>query len=143
MNNRNFSFDLLRALATVSVVALHVAGPVLYEYGSLPAGEWWTANAIDSAVRFSVPIFLMLTGALLLPRMEPAGQFLKRRFARLLWPFIFWSAVYLGVATHIGNRIPIAKPGQGVDMTVGIVALQVAVVEPQHPHQPKLLLQPP
>lgn len=103
MNNRNFSFDLLRALATVSVVALHVAGPVLYEYGSLPAGEWWTANAIDSAVRFSVPIFLMLTGALLLPRMEPAGQFLKRRFARLLWPFIFWSVVYLGVAMYFST----------------------------------------
>lgn len=100
MSTRNFSFDVLRALATVSVVALHVAGPVLYEYGALPAGEWWTANAIDSAVRFSVPVFLMLTGALLLPVVEPSGQFLKRRFARLLGPFVFWSVVYLGVALY-------------------------------------------
>ncbi len=99
-SSRNFSFDVLRALATVSVVALHAAGPVLYEYGTLPAGEWWAANAIDSAVRFSVPVFLMLTGALLLPRVEPAGEFLKRRFSRLLGPFLFWSIVYLAVALY-------------------------------------------
>lgn len=102
-SSRNFSFDVLRAIATVSVVALHAAGPVLYEFGTIATGEWWAANAIDSAVRFSVPIFLMLTGALLLERIEPAGQFLKRRFARLLWPFIFWSVVYLGVAMYFST----------------------------------------
>lgn len=102
-SSRNFSFDVLRAIATVSVVALHAAGPVLYEFGTIATGEWWAANAIDSAVRFSVPIFLMLTGALLLQRIEPAGQFLKRRFARLLWPFIFWSVVYLGVAMYFST----------------------------------------
>jgi surface polysaccharide O-acyltransferase-like enzyme len=106
MSSRNFSFDVLRALATVSVVALHVAGPVLYEYRALPAGEWWAANAIDSAVRFSVPVFLMLTGALLLPKVEPTGQFLKRRFVRLLGPFVFWSIVYLGVAMYFTTAGP-------------------------------------
>lgn len=104
MSNRNYAFDLLRALATVSVVALHASGPVLYSYGRIPAGEWWTANFIDSAVRYSVPAFLMLTGALLLPRVERTGSFLKKRFARLLGPFLFWSLVYLAVALYFQPR---------------------------------------
>ena len=104
MNNRDFNFDLLRALATVSVVALHASGPVLYSYGAIAPGEWWTANVVDSAVRFSVPVFLMLTGALLLPRVEATGSFLKKRFSRLIGPFIFWSLIYLAVALYFQPR---------------------------------------
>jgi len=96
--HRSMQMDSLRAVATVAVVALHAAGPFLYRFGTIAADEWWWANLIDSAVRFSVPVFLMLTGALLLPRTESTGVFLKRRFSRLLGPFIFWSLLYLSVA---------------------------------------------
>jgi len=98
--HRAMQLDVLRAVATIAVVALHAAGPVLYRYGTIPDREWWSANLIDSAVRFSVPVFLMLTGALLLPRTESTGSFLKRRFSRLLGPFIFWSIIYLAIALY-------------------------------------------
>ena len=44
-----------------------------------------------------VAIFLMISGALLLNRDYPSlSDFLKRRFARIVYPFIFWIILILG-----------------------------------------------
>ena len=37
------------------------------------------------------------------------------------------------VAAHVGNGVVRAEPGQGVDVRVGVVAGQRAVLEPEHP----------
>ena len=47
-----------------------------------------------SAVRPCVPLFVMMTGALLLPVRQAAVPFCKKRIGRVLWPFLIWSAVY-------------------------------------------------
>ncbi len=52
---------------------------------------------MDSASRWSVPAFVMLSGSLLL-RADSANDpisFYRRRFLRILPPLIVWSAVYL------------------------------------------------
>ena len=36
----------------------------------------------------------MISGALLLPVRDTTGQFLKKRFTRVLFPFLLWSAFY-------------------------------------------------
>ena len=97
MNDTNLHWaDNLRAVATVAVILLHVsAGPVLTPYGELSAGDWWTGNLIDGTVRFCVPVFLMLTGALLLTKTYPIGEFLRKRLNRILLPFLFWSLLYI------------------------------------------------
>lgn len=44
-----------------------------------------------------VPLFLMISGALLLKREYPSPEkFLKKRFAIIIYPFIFWIIVILG-----------------------------------------------
>ncbi len=85
----------LRVLATISVVLLHVSGQILIQYGKVSDFVWWTGNLYDSAVRFCVPVFVMLTGALLLPKAYEIREFLKKRFLRIILPFLFWSIVYL------------------------------------------------
>lgn len=89
--------DNLRALATFSVIIVHVAGPLLVNFSQASPvyNEWWTGNIYDSIVRYCVPVFVMLTGALLLGSDIPLDVFLKRRFTRIIWPFVFWSAIYL------------------------------------------------
>ena len=48
-------------------------------------------------LRLGVPIFLMISGALLLNREYPSlADFLKRRFTRIIYPFIFWIILILG-----------------------------------------------
>lgn len=87
--------DNLRVLATVSVIILHVSADVLYLYGSISKLYWWAGNLYDSLVRFSVPMFLMLTGALMFRKNYELKDFLKRKFMRIIIPFLFWSLIYL------------------------------------------------
>ena len=58
---------------------------------------WWTANVYNSLSLVAVPLFVMLTGALLLPSSktdEPIGVFFKKRWNRIGIPVIFWMIVY-------------------------------------------------
>ncbi len=87
--------DNLRALATLAVVVLHVSSSVLYEFEKVSAFDWWTGNIYDSLVRWCVPIFLMVTGALLIPKQDTFSEFLHKRFGKIFLPFAFWSFIYL------------------------------------------------
>lgn len=87
--------DNIRGIATISVVLLHIVAGILPFYGKIETNVWWSAHVLDSLVRYSVPAFLMLSGALLFSREESLGSFLKKRLTRVLYPFIFWTFVYL------------------------------------------------
>lgn len=87
--------DNLRALATIGVIVLHVSGPLIYRFGEISMSWWWIGDIFNSLVRCSVPIFLMVTGALLLPKEYPLSTFLKRRFLRVLVPFLFWASIHI------------------------------------------------
>jgi surface polysaccharide O-acyltransferase-like enzyme len=87
--------DNLRAIATIGVIILHVSAPLIYKFGSVSMSWWWTANIFNSLVRGSVPLFLMVTGALLLPKEYELGDFLKKRFVRIVYPFAFWALMHI------------------------------------------------
>lgn len=88
--------DSLRVLATFSVIILHVACSILYQYGSISNLDWWVGNIYDSSVRFCVPIFLMISGTLILSKTyESIGEYLRKRVLRILFPFLFWSIIYI------------------------------------------------
>lgn len=87
--------DLLRALATLAVIVLHTAADFLYRFNSIPPSHWHAANFFDSFTRFCVPVFVMLSGALLLGRPHEIGDFMKRRVLRIIGPLVFWSILYI------------------------------------------------
>lgn len=96
MTDRNAPFDLARILACCAVIVLHAAAGYLYQYGSIPSYQWHFANAVDSAVRWCVPVFVLLSGALNVgPNNTHGSAFLGRRFRRLSLVVVFWSAVFL------------------------------------------------
>lgn len=84
-----------RAIATIAVILLHVAADLLYTIGKGPIEIWWIGNIYDGLTRFSVPLFFMISGALLLNKDYELKTFLKKRFVRLVPPLLFWSLVYL------------------------------------------------
>ena len=90
--------DATRSLAALAVVALHVAASAVTDMELLGTGEWWIANLIDSATRWCVPVFVMLSGALLLTPDNSGNSwaaFYRRRFPRVLAPLVFWTLFYL------------------------------------------------
>lgn len=85
----------LRVLATLSVVLLHAAANGSEKVNQIPMTDWWISNLINTFGRFAVPVFVMLSGYLLLGKYDELGTFLSRRFGRVFIPFLVWSVVYL------------------------------------------------
>ncbi len=94
--NKTFWFDNLRVIATIGVILIHVSSEYVPASGTISAYTFWIGNLFDSASRVSVPIFVMLSGALLLPKDYGISTFLKKRLVRLVIPFLFWSLIYIG-----------------------------------------------
>lgn len=89
-----FYFELLRSIAILAVVILHSSAPLLNHFDH--QYNWWAGNIYDSAMRWSVPIFVMISGALLLnpSKQQSIQQFLKKRISKVLVPFLVWSVLY-------------------------------------------------
>lgn len=86
--------DSLRTIAMLGVIMIHVSSPLVNMTWAKNMPYWWIGNVVDSAVRFAVPVFLMLSGATLLGKEYELKGFYKRRFSRVLIPFLFWLVVY-------------------------------------------------
>jgi surface polysaccharide O-acyltransferase-like enzyme len=97
--------DGLKAIALVAVVLMHTLVMVV-DMSDLQSTTWWVANLLDSAIRFCVPVFLMISGALLYGKSWNLKTYLKRRFLRLFYPFVFWTVIYI-IYNYITGYIPL------------------------------------
>lgn len=95
MAKRYDYMDWLRALSIFVVVGIHVVSKIINNTAP-DDWVWHFANAVDSGLRWCVPIFFMLSGALLLTRSkeESVGTFLRKRLSKVVIPLVFWSFVY-------------------------------------------------
>ena len=88
---RDLGWDVLRVLACIMVIVVHARGP--YTYHTDGTLDFWAAFYFV-LVRAGVPLFVMLSSALLLPLRQTTGDFLKRRFMRVALPFVIWSVIF-------------------------------------------------
>lgn len=103
--NRILWIDLIKVVAAFAVVLLHSAAPILYEFGKIDALHWQYGNIYDSAVRMCVPLFFMVSGALLLnQKEEPLKVFLTKRLHKVIIPLIAWSLIYILIKKIFGNQ---------------------------------------
>lgn len=84
--------DFIRAFAISLVVLAHVVR-LLFNNSQLNVANLYSAPFIDLAV-LGVPLFLMISGVLLLNRDFELTDFFTRRYSRVLVPFIFWAIVF-------------------------------------------------
>lgn len=94
MATKNNYISYLRVIATVFVILIHASTGFLNRFDA-DDFNWNYANWINSATRCSVAIFVMLSGALLLLKDEDTWSFYKKRITKLLYPFLFWTIIYL------------------------------------------------
>lgn len=95
VTKRHRGLDLLRVLAIYMVMQIHTGeyeyisqnGTVLHTAGSWAVG--WT----NSLLRVCVPLFVMITGFFLFP-IGDQRKFFRKRFSRVLIPFVLWCTVY-------------------------------------------------
>jgi len=54
-----------------------------------------TGNIYNSLVRACVPLFFMISGLLLLEKIEPTSTFLNKRLKKIVIPTVIWSLIYI------------------------------------------------
>jgi len=114
--NRILYLDVLRIMAVFCMMMLHVCASKWYDT-PVESFNWNVLNFYDSAVRFCVPVFVMISGSLFLnPEREITLSGLYRKnILRILLAFIFWSALY----AIVGNLDGLAHPTADVFKEIG------------------------
>lgn len=105
LKHRNYSLDLIRCIAIIFVICIHSMGAL---EATIISSSIFNTNRIvyiflSSFIHMGVPLFTMLSGALLLNKHDELGYFLKRRFKRIIIPFFIWSIIVFTldkVTTH-------------------------------------------
>lgn len=106
MKNKNIQrieyFDLLRILATFSVVMLHVSAQNWFNV-NINSYEWKIFNIYDSITRWTVPVFIMISGTLFLSKEYNLKSIYYNKILRLIMSFIFWSSIYVFIFNKNDN----------------------------------------
>lgn len=57
--------------------------------------KWYFLLALNTLRQFSIPAFVMISGALLVNKDYSLSAFIKKKFNRILVPYIFWAIMLL------------------------------------------------
>ncbi len=100
--------DGLRIVACLAVILIHVTSHGVAQFGVISRVDWWTCMVIRAGVTWAVPVFVMLSGALLLDpsKDEPLGRFVTKRLTRVGVPLICWTAAYLAWRVYYKLETP-------------------------------------
>ncbi len=105
--SRNLNLDLMRCVGAMAVVYVHWVGFYTYQFDDLVA--WSVADIVNAMSRFCVPIFIMISGALIVGRPINAwGQFYRRRLLSVLKPYFLGSLIYLLYQIYHDHTPPVS-----------------------------------
>ena len=94
VKKREYAFDVLRVIAMTMVIIIHVANIYGRRFALISHSSYLVSLIFNTAARVSVPIFLMISGTLLLDR-----EFNKKKYFQRIKKFIiliiFCDIVYL------------------------------------------------
>ncbi len=92
-NKRIIWLDFVKFIAISMMIAVHCTDNVTPAERSEAWYNLW-GSFYGSFMRPAIPLFVMVTGALLLPVKENISTFYTKRLTRLVIPFIVWSVLY-------------------------------------------------
>lgn len=92
---RNLALDITRIIAAMAVVMIHTSAMFLTSFGHETL-EFSVGNLFDSVSCIGVPLFVMISGALMLDerRTVTVRGILCRNVKGVLLLLVFWSACY-------------------------------------------------
>ena len=102
-SEKKFYISVLNVVSCFSVIMLHCNGI----YWTFPKGRLLISSSfIETFFYFAVPVFFMNTGATCIDYSEryDTKTFLKRRFGKTFFPFVFWSFIWIIIGCLINNN---------------------------------------
>ena len=94
MEKRIIYFDYLRLIATFAVVIIHVSGQN-WSAVDVNSMDWSLFNFFNSIVRWGVPMFVLISGALFLDLDVSVKMIYRSLVPRMMITFFLWSALYI------------------------------------------------
>lgn len=96
--------DMLRVVSMFFIVLIHVSSGKEWYQTSVNTISWWSLNFWDAVARWSVPVFVMISGALFLNPKYPINthKLFHKNIKRIITAFIFWSIIY-AIYDHIAH----------------------------------------
>jgi len=92
---RAYWIDLLRFLSGVLVISIHTCVASWVSYGQIPTFDWQIINIFMSiSMSWGVPIFVMISGYVILGRDIDTRKFYVSKAKRLIPALLFWSIFY-------------------------------------------------
>ena len=92
--NREIYFDILKIVACFFVIILHVAARCWYNT-DIYSFEWNVLNFYDGISRWTVPVFVMVSGAIFLNKDDSVKKIYIKNISKLVVVFFVWSYIYL------------------------------------------------
>jgi probable poly-beta-1,6-N-acetyl-D-glucosamine export protein len=106
MQTRLQEFDLLRSLAIIGVVIIHITAPLeLYVHQGI--FMYYLFVITHLAQRFCVPVFLIISGFFLtfkIDNQQNPNLVLKKRLFRIIPPYVFWSLFFYFLDIGLGEK---------------------------------------
>ncbi len=92
---REYYLDIAKVVSMIAVIVVHT-GTINWYEAPFELYPWGVLNFFDVLGRFSVPVFLMISGYLFLNpgRQVTSSDIFKKYIPRLLCAFFFWSFLY-------------------------------------------------
>ncbi len=106
---RDTSFDALRGVAIIAVVAIHSIGYSLMNLKIEP--DFWSYDLViicRQLLNFAVPLFIFISGYWTPMSISSSNEyrtFLKKRVPRVLIPYVFWSLIIISIFSFTGSEI--------------------------------------
>jgi surface polysaccharide O-acyltransferase-like enzyme len=107
--------DAMRVLACFLVVFSHSCDAFIAQFNN-DYGTFLQGCALGSLVRPCVPLFVMMTGVLLLPLKGTMGEFYSKRLKRIAIPLVFWSLV-LPIVYYLYLNFFVSSNSPFIDMS--------------------------
>ena len=103
MVKRNVGYDIMRALSIFMVVAIH--SNVAYLGTNMGSFPWYIVTLATSVCLVAVPLFFMVSGALLLDadQIIPIDKLFSKRIFKQALPFVVWSLIYVFARIVMGK----------------------------------------
>jgi surface polysaccharide O-acyltransferase-like enzyme len=105
---RHLAFtSYLRILAIVAVVGIHTLTAIVGNEAIHDSRTWVVATALNRSLSWAVPLFVMVSGALLLAPVEgeTPGMFYRRRLRRIAIPLLAAHVGYFALRAILGEQL--------------------------------------
>ena len=105
-DGRRLDLELMRVIACFFVIFNHTGENGFFRFSLCDSGSFrfWVYLAVSIFCKFSVPLFFMVSGALLLEREESLGRLWRHRIGKIALVLLAWSFFYYLDEVWLGWR---------------------------------------